>query len=284
MTIDAVLDDLAPVGLDELNAAAALTHRLDTKYVVRGSVVERLLTQGADAYRVLEIDGGRRFRYRSDYLDSPDLLTFRSHLQRRRRRYKLRFRHYVESGALYYEVKLKDGAGRTVKKRRLADADEPDVARPVGFFTDVVAAAYATSIPADLSFVCQVTYTRSTLLAAAGRERLTLDHGISFHNLVTGQRVSLPDDIWIVETKTVSARSTSNHVLLRAGARPVSVSKYVLGLSMTRPTQAPNDYRPLLRRIAGCVGGDIGQSLGQGALASATSMPVRGLPSPVTAS
>lgn len=114
-----IVDELTPVGLDELEASAALLDRVDHKYVLSAESLAAVLT-GLDATcRMLEIDGRREFAYRSTYFDTASLTTFRHHVQQRRRRYKVRAREYVDSGLC--SVKLKGARGRTFKRRMSYD-------------------------------------------------------------------------------------------------------------------------------------------------------------------
>ena len=57
-----VLDVLVPVGLDELDATAALLTRRARKYLVPLPVAETLVTRQADARRRLAIDRPRGVR------------------------------------------------------------------------------------------------------------------------------------------------------------------------------------------------------------------------------
>ena len=67
-----VVDTLPTVGLDELNAQAALLTRVDRKYVVPAADLDLLLT-GIPGLRVLEVGGKRESRYESTYLDTVAL-------------------------------------------------------------------------------------------------------------------------------------------------------------------------------------------------------------------
>ena len=86
-----------PIGLDELMELAELQTRVDRKYFVPADVFHRSIGEIADELRVLDIDGRRTFGYESVYFDTPDMETYRAHLQRRRRRFKARTRTYTDS-------------------------------------------------------------------------------------------------------------------------------------------------------------------------------------------
>jgi hypothetical protein len=81
---------LEPIGLDALDAAAALRRRFDTKYLLPRDALGELLERLRPTHRVLEIDALRGFRYRTTYFDTNGLATFRDHAQGRRRRVKAR--------------------------------------------------------------------------------------------------------------------------------------------------------------------------------------------------
>ena len=106
-----------PIGLDELNALAELQTRVDRKYFVPADVFRRMIAELAGELRVLDIDGQRTFGYESVYFDTPDLSTYRAHVQRRRLRFKARTRTYTDSGLCMFEVKLTGARGETVKER-----------------------------------------------------------------------------------------------------------------------------------------------------------------------
>ena len=98
-------------------ALAELQTRVDRKYFVPAEVFRRMIAELAGELRVLDIDGRRTFGYESVYFDTPDLATYRAHLQRRRLRFKARTRTYTDSGLSMFEVKLTGPRGETVKQR-----------------------------------------------------------------------------------------------------------------------------------------------------------------------
>ena len=128
----ALLRSLDPISLEETVDQAALLHRLDTKYLANDDAVTDLLERIGSSFRVLEIDGERAFGYHSRYLDSPDLQSFRWHVQGRRRRFKARVRHYLDSGERLLEVKTRGSRGETVKFRTACSEGEVGPAHPVG--------------------------------------------------------------------------------------------------------------------------------------------------------
>ncbi|NKY40828.1 VTC domain-containing protein [Cellulomonas septica] len=106
MTVD-TLRRLAPVTLDELLTDAALQTRVDRKYVLPVTALDALLDGLDPATRVLEIDGRRASAYRSVYFDTPALTSYLGAARRRRGRFKVRTRTYVDDGACWVEVKTR---------------------------------------------------------------------------------------------------------------------------------------------------------------------------------
>jgi hypothetical protein len=72
-------------------------------------------------FDVLEIEGKRAFTYTTRYFDDVERSSYFDHLQRRRKRGKVRVRHYVDAGFSYLEVKLKEQRATTSKRRLSVD-------------------------------------------------------------------------------------------------------------------------------------------------------------------
>ena len=241
-----VVRDFTPISLDELEATAALRTRVDRKYVVERPVLAAALRALVRSHRVLEIGGRRHFRYDSVYFDSPELWAFHAHLQRRRRRYKVRSRHYVDTGLRTFEVKLEGRRGETVKHRMPYDAGDlrhvtPEARR---FLAERLAEAYPRMEVPELAPTLRTSYHRVTL--AAGVERLTCDFGVRF-----GAGDDLPgldDRFVIVESKCEKGLGVADRELRRLGARPVACSKYCVGVGLLREDVRVNELRWLLNR------------------------------------
>ena len=250
-----MIADLAPVTLDELNDAAALQTRRDRKYVLTPDELDHLLA-GLPPARVLEIDGSRSFAYDSTYFDTPGLDAYRLAATRRRRRFKVRTRTYVDTGSCFVEVKTRAGRGTTVKERQPHDdADHLGLART--FVSDRLADAGAPSAPV-LTPTLRSRYHRTTLLLDDAR--VTLDTGLVWDLLgpvgpgahagpVVRRSVAI-GDLVVVETKTAagSGPSSVDRLLWRAGHRPDRISKYATGLAVLEPGLPDMPWRRLVRR------------------------------------
>lgn len=241
-----VVERFAAVGLEQIDAGAALRDRIDVKYVVPLAGFAALAGRLLATHAVLEIDGRRAFAYRSRYFDTPELGAFRDHIQQRRRRYKCRSREYLDTGAYAFEVKLKGLRGRTVKHRMEHDGHELSDAA-IAFLRDCLDSAYGRSPEGGLRPALDVAYTRVTLAAPERGERVTCDYDLTFSG-PDGAAGRLDPGMAIVESKSFRGNALADRALRSLGHRPQpACSKYCLGVALTRAVPG-NPLRPLLRR------------------------------------
>jgi hypothetical protein len=235
---------LAPVGLGELVARAALQTRVDRKYVLplaaADGVVARLAAAGE--VRVLEIGGRRDFGYESLYLDTADLAGYHLAARGRRRRFKVRRRTYLDSGDSFLEVKTRGIRGATVKER----VPDPGAAG-AGFVDAVLAGAGLGWVRSrDLRPTLRTAYRRTTLHLPATDGRVTIDTDLTWS--LPGGRGATLGGVAIVETKSAAAASGADRLLWRSGHRPSRISKYGTGLAALRGDLPDNRWCPVLRR------------------------------------
>ncbi|MET8102170.1 polyphosphate polymerase domain-containing protein [Streptomyces sp. NPDC005236] len=233
--------------LAEVDAAAALQHRTDRKYLVPLDRARRLVEQLADSHRILDLDGRRTTTYHSTYFDTPQLGAWHAHVQGRRRRWKVRTRLYAEDGLCRVEVKTKDGRGATVKHALGAPAAEYGrlTERAAGFLDGVLASSAIPVRAADLIATTEIRYLRAALADLDHGTRVTLDGVLTCHH---GDRsAALDPDFVLVETKGGARPAPADRMLLALGVRPVSISKYLIGQALLTPGLPDNDIRRLAR-------------------------------------
>lgn len=240
------LDALGAVTLDELVAEASLLARVDRKYVVPREGLDAVLAAIDPGTRVLEIDGARDFAYESVYFDTDDHLAYRLTAQRRRRRFKLRTRSYLDTGGCFLELKTKSGRGATVKQR--IDYDPEDRARLTPRGRDYASRAlHAHGHGAALAHRLRPTlisrYRRTTLLLPEG-SRATFDSRMQWCS--DGREVGLSDHV-IVETKSAGGASALDRALWREGHRPLGISKFGTGTAALHPELPSNKWARVLR-------------------------------------
>ncbi|MFC5288166.1 polyphosphate polymerase domain-containing protein [Actinokineospora guangxiensis] len=235
-----------PIGLAEVLETAELQTRVDRKYFVPAELFGRFTARLA--LRVLEIDGLRVFGYESVYFDTRWLTSYRNHVQRRRRRYKIRTRTYTDTGLCLFEVKLEGHRGSTVKERVPHPADQRD--RITGAAADhldrTLRAAYAHAAPTGLRKVLTTDYRRATFTLPAEGARLTCDVSLHCHDGAasvrdTGRHV-------LVESKSGAGGSSADRLLRDLGVRPISMSKYCVGVAALHPGVPSNPWRRMLRQ------------------------------------
>lgn len=242
---------LPAVGLEELNAEAALQTRVDRKYVVPTGLACQLLATVSTDMRVLEMDGSRSFAYDSVYFDTAAMDSYLLAAHGRRRRYKIRTRTYVDSAVSFLEVKTEGAREATVKERipyRLEDRARLTT-EGLDYVRETLTAAVG-SVPAGrLEPVIETRYRRTTLYLPESGSRATIDTD------VTWQRPShhpwVLDDAVILETKSGSTAGPLDRHLWAHGVRPSRISKFATGMAALCPDLPANRWtRTLSRSLA----------------------------------
>lgn len=246
-----LVSEFRPVTLSDLNQRAAMLERLDQKYVVNADILAKALTPLSSAFSALEISGIRGFEYHTVYYDNQDRQSYLDHHQGRRRRAKVRLRHYVDAGLTYAEVKLKDRRGMTVKSRLAIPSGDlhtlPEDAAE--FVQKHHRALYGRDLGYDLEPVLRVDYTRTTLVADQGGERLTIDSTLKFSE--RGVDLSINPDLYIVETKSANGNGLADKVFRSLHQHPVEhCSKYCVGTALLHGQMKSNRFRSAMRKLA----------------------------------
>ncbi|MCP9955237.1 polyphosphate polymerase domain-containing protein [Actinomadura madurae] len=239
---------LPAIGLDGVLARSALQLRMDRKYILPARLAPELLDRIAETHAVLEIGGLRTFRYTSTYFDTPGLLTYRQHVQDRRRRFKIRTRTYLDSDECMFEVKVNGARDATDKRRMPYDpACRTRITPPAeDFLWETLLAAYRMNPPAPLVSSATTSYRRVTLAQRRGTGRVTLDFGLVCTR--PGARAWGRDDWLLVESKSAAVDAPADRLLRRMGARPVRISKYCLAVAVLYPGAVANPWHRVLRR------------------------------------
>jgi hypothetical protein len=240
------ISELDSIGLSDLNSTAALQTRKDRKYLVPLQQLEQIIAQ-ADV-SVLEINGLRTFQYESVYFDTEDRVSYLAAAHRRRRRFKVRTRSYVDSTTCLLEVKTRERRGLTIKQRV---PHEFEVRRILTGEAREFIARFDDIAPVvdDLQPSLTTRYRRATLLETGSASRITVDTDLECL-APDGSSVTLPD-IAVVETKTEGRPCGFDHLLWEGGRRPTKISKYGTGLAALTPGLPANKWNRVLRRHFG---------------------------------
>ena len=240
---------MATITLDEMRDVK-LMNRVDTKYVVSEGEMLTLLERMAECgYRVQIIDGVRACRYDTLYFDTEERDMYVAHHNRQLTRQKVRTRTYVETGLTFLEIKNKNNRGRT-KKRRTEIAREnfysfADNAAARGFYEENGRYAHEAISPA-----LSTRFVRITLVNPRLTERLTIDIALRYEDMRSHATASIPG-MAIVELKQDgNTISDLKRIMLDMRIRPLKVSKYCLGTTLTVADIKHNRFKAKLRNIA----------------------------------
>ena len=103
----------------------------------------------------------------------------------------------------------------------------------------------------------QNAFQRITLVNRQKSERITIDSGISFHNLLTGCDASA-DGLVIIEVKqNGNIPSDFKRLLLDARIQSHGLSKYCLGMLLTDNHVKYNRFKPKIRMVSKLVGREL---------------------------
>jgi hypothetical protein len=242
-----IVGALPGIDLPTLDAGAALLTRVDRKYVVPVATFERLVHALDDSWTALEIDDRRLFGYSSVYFDTDDFVTYRAHLQGRRRRYKVRVRRYIDSDDCMLEVKRKGMRGVTVKERRAHPIwQQAELGVDGQAFVDGCLTAHGDpGLSGAMHPVVVTGNRRATLACLSGHSRLTIDS-----DLACGwgdSHAALRSGMVVLESKVEGHGSQVDRLLRAFGVRPVLISKYCVGVAALGLDLPSNPWRRTMR-------------------------------------
>ena len=242
--IKELLHNFPAMNLDQLHQRGYLRDRLDHKYVFPDDLLETVLMHCQKDYDILEINGHRTFNYITIYFDTADKSSFTDHHRGKGGRYKLRYRHYVESNVQYLETKWKTNKGRT-HKERTSVPERPDLFK-LETYADLLKQHFGLEA-ASYTPTLEVHYERITLLHRTQPEKLTIDQHLSFRH---GPDAASFEQIAIAEVKTPRNSTPLFHQIMRSlGIREGGMSKYCLGVIALYPDLKYNLFKQEYLRI-----------------------------------
>lgn len=235
-----LLEEFNSISLQEMECVG-LMDRTDVKFVLSFEKLTSVIALLANNYDVLAINGNSVFEYRTDYYDTPDLSMYSDHHNGKLNRFKVREREYIESNQKFLEVKFKTGKGR-IRKNRIngSYSDQESFIEFVGEHTPYD--------PGNLSLALMNHYNRFTLIDHHLTERITIDFNLSFSRNHKKARLN---ELAIIEVKQniSSRRSFVFQVLRNMSVKPVSISKYCLGISLLNPDVKFNNFKKTIIMI-----------------------------------
>ncbi len=238
-----VLEGYRTAGLHEAGKLS-LMNRQDTKYAFARPLLPQILSGLGQPYVAQDTGMGPVAAYRNRYFDTVDFALFRDHHNGKRPRCKVRYRQYVASDLCFLELKFKSNKGRTEKTRRIAAAFNSELSEQERIWLSGNTSYGLQKLQPSLDG----HFDRITLLSKEGKDRCTFDFNLYFER--AGNSYTLPG-IVIAEIKQERG-SRSNpviHALEQHGIRPLSLSKYCLGMLYLQPGLPYNRFKPKTRML-----------------------------------
>ncbi len=229
-----------PISLDEMSGIK-LMNRTDTKYITTLARFEELLVKAQEQYWIQDIDGNRNMPYFTRYFDTPECCMYVMHQNGKKARQKVRIRSYENSGLAFIEVKNKNNHGRTKKKR--VSLEHKDVC--LECFNDFLC-QHLNYNPEILLTQIENNFNRITLVNKQKTERLTIDTGLRFNNIVTGNNISLNDLVIIELKRDGNVYSPIRDIMQDLHIKPQGFSKYCMGMALTNESLKKNRFKERL--------------------------------------
>lgn len=238
-----LLKTFAPISLEQMSSVK-LMNRTDTKFVTTAKKLRQLLKMAQEDYYVQEIDGERNLEYDTTYFDTRNFDMYCQHQYNHTNRQKIRFRTYCISGLQFMEIKTKNNHGRTKKKRiEVGDMDLADEEKRQ-FIGQHLRYGVDTLQPALNNH-----FSRITLVNKAKTERLTIDSGLRFHNLVNDEYKDMGNLVIIELKRDGRVPSPVLDMLRQLHIHPHGFSKYCMGSALTNPQLPCNRFKCKLIEI-----------------------------------
>jgi acid stress-induced BolA-like protein IbaG/YrbA len=239
---DYILNQFESILLSEMDSVK-LMDRIDTKFVFNEVQLPEILKSLLPHYRILDVNGHRISRYESLYFDTKNFDLYQKHYHGKLNRYKVRYRKYLESDMVFFEVKFKNNKGRTIKNR----VRQEEISVLLNEKSNQLLKDKAPGMGLTLEANMWVNYSRITLVNKLSSERVTIDLGMHFKNEVHAKQI---ENIIIAEVKQQKSAMSPFMMLMRQQhIRAVSISKYCLGIMSLFENVKHNNFKPTITHI-----------------------------------
>jgi hypothetical protein len=237
------LIDFQPISLKEIGRVRFMT-RTDSKYQCRMAQLPVLLEKARPLYRVLEIEGNRLPAYESLYLDTAGHRMYLDHHNGKMNRYKIRIREYLTTKEFFLEIKKKNSAGKTEKKRMPILSDR----NYLGPDHQEFLRKYSPFDPESLLPAITSSFSRITLVNREYSERVTIDVFPAWSNEI---HLAALVDLVIIEIKSVRTTTSTGFGQILRDERifPERLSKYCMGTVLLHPELKHNRFKAKLLHL-----------------------------------
>lgn len=220
-----------------------LMNRVDTKYIFNRTQLIEILDRVKHDYKVLEINNQRLFNYESLYFDTPGYNFYFDHHNCRPNRTKVRFRKYVDTGDVFFEVKKRIKGERTDKYRIKADAIHMEL------LPEELNLMQKLALKAQLlEKKIWINYERITLACLSSQERVTIDMNMSF---VRNDKTMAFSDLIVAEVKQdrFSRLSSFTNEMRKNIIPDFRISKYAIAVAMMEQGIKSNAFKYKINKL-----------------------------------
>lgn len=236
------LDSLNTISLKELDSLKLL-NRVDTKFVFNIEVLPLILAEIDKDYEILQIGDHKIFQYESLYFDTKDFEHYLAHHNGKPNRIKVRYRKYIESGDVYFEIKKRIKDSRTDKHRIKLDEIHSSLN---GAETSLMNSLKLSS--ENLENKIWINYNRITLASRNTKERVTIDLNLTFD---TNNKKKVFPNIIVAEIKQDKFSRVSKFVsvLRKYNIPEFRISKYAIAIAMMEDGIKNNAFKEKINRL-----------------------------------
>lgn len=241
-TIDELLQEFDPISLQEAEEFKLLK-RKESKYILNYDQFMVLLKHCTSEFKALTIRNKKLHAYQTFYYDDAKLSSYHDHQKGKPNRYKVRIRSYLASQLSFLEIKQKMSNGLKLKKREAMSFNEKELKENQLLFLSKELGEVA-----GLSNVITNQYQRINLVNNQRKERLTFDLGVTFS--IPGHSISIEPMVIMELKEELQSVSSMVKIFKSLNIRPVSFSKYCIGMALLYPELKKNRFKETLLKVS----------------------------------
>lgn len=222
----------------------SLQDRVEKKYLLHFSHLEKLMEQLSSDYFILQIKDKTLLPYHTVYYDTDDFSMYHAHHNRKLNRYKIRIRTYLTTGEKYLEIKFRSNKGRSEKTRIISE----NITQLKDGLPEDFVQKHTIYKSREMSPKLETSFYRTTLFHKINHERVTIDREIAFRK---GGYVNLLPGLVVLETKTLRHENSSLLISLLKETKilQMRMSKYCTGINLLYPHIKSNRFKEKLNKI-----------------------------------
>ena len=221
-----------------------LLNRKEIKFYFSKTILPSILKELHDEFDIVSFNKDLIQEYHSVYYDSS-YRHYLDHHNKRKNRYKIRFRNYKESNLWFLEIKHKQNNGVTLKQRIEIPSNSINIFHPrnQAFLNEF----YPRGVQ-GLEETISTSYFRSSFISKSKQSRITIDTNLSL--MCKNQLVKF-DELVVLELKFQSAfpYHTFRRMMKDYKIFPESISKYCLGICYLKQNVKKNNFKQKLTKI-----------------------------------